>query len=388
MLKDIGESITDMASIGLLVGRKVFARVLADERDIEPGLTARLVDGLHPERVPVEVAQVTDETPSTRTLRLTPLGRPVFPFRSGQFVTVFVTVDGVHTSRAYSISSPPSRPYLEITVRRLPGGFVSRHLVEDVKVGDTLEVSGPAGFFYHEPLVDTDQLVFLAGGSGITPFMSMMREAVETRGDVRIQLIYGSRTPDDVIFFDELSEMAVHQDNIAVHLVLSEPPESYGGLCGLLDAEMIDPLVGDIRGKTFFMCGPHAMYSLCTEALSSLGVPPWRVKKEASGPPPDIRLVEGWPREVDAAGTFTLKIADTRKRFDVTAGEPLLNSLERNGVALDNLCRSGECGVCRAALVEGGVFMPEAVAVRKADLACGYIHPCMAYPVSDLTLRL
>ena len=241
MLKDLADSIFDMASIGFVVAKKAYARSLADERDIDPGLPGRLVDGLHPHRVTVKVAEIIEETSTTNTLRLVPVaGQSLFPFRAGQFVTVFLSVDGVSTSRAYSISSPPTRlGFLDITVRKMPNGFVSRYLVDDVSLGESLEISGPGGFFYHEPLSDTSDLVFLAGGSGITPFMSMIKSALDLKSDVNIQLIYGSRTSDDVIFWDEVSRIVCGEDNIKANLVLSEPPESYSGLCGMLDAEMI-----------------------------------------------------------------------------------------------------------------------------------------------------
>lgn len=389
-LSDIGNAVFDVASIGLVVARKACARSLADERDIDPGLVRRSIDALHPHRVKVKVAEVIEETPSTRTLRLVPAGdEPLFPFRAGQFVTLFLSVEGVATSRAYSISSPPTRlGHIDITVREIPDGFVSKYLTSGEREGEVFEISGPGGYFYHEPLVDTDDLVFLAGGSGITPFMSMIRNAVDLKSDVRVQLIYGSRKPDDAIFWDELAQVVCSEENVSANLVLSEPPEDSPGLCGLLDEEMIGGRVGDIDGKTFFMCGPHAMYGLCSGALDALGVPARRIKKEASGPPPDITLVEGWPKAVKPSEVFTVTIADMRRRIDAAAGEPLLNSLERNGIALDNLCRSGECGVCRAALLDGSVFMPDTVAVRKTDLVWGYIHPCMSYPVTDVTIRL
>ena len=388
-LRDLGDSIFDMTQIGLLVGKKIYSRSIADERDIDPAAVPELVAGLHQERVPALVAEIIQETPTTKTFRLVPAGMPLFPFRPGQFITVFLTVDGVRTSRAYSISSPPTRiGSVDITVRRVPDGFVSAYLIDEVVEGDEFEISGPGGFFYTEPLIDTNDLVFLAGGSGVTPFMSMIRTAVDLRSNVRINMIYGSRTVDDVIFLDELTRIGLEYDNINVALVLSEPPDNYDGVCGLLDAHTLDPLIGSIEGKTFFVCGPQAMYGLCDESLLTLGVPARSIKKEAAGPPPDITMVEGWPREILSDEVFTVKIADSRQRIQVAAGEPLLNSLERNGIALDNLCRSGECGVCRAGLLTGRVFMPAGVAVRKTDLAHGYIHPCMSYPISDVTIRL
>jgi glycine betaine catabolism B len=387
--KDVTDTVYDLTRAGLVIGRKAAKRAFADERYVEPGLVSTLVDRLHPSRVPAEVSEIIEETGTTKTLRLKPTEGAFAPFRAGQFVNLFVEVDGVPTSRPYSISSPPSRnDYYDVTVREMPDGFVSKHLCSAVQAGDRLEVSGPAGFFYHEPLTDTDDLVFLAGGSGITPFMSMIRNAVDTDRDIRMHVLYGSRAPGDIIFGEELADLACCFDGLKVDLVISEPTEGYEGACGLLDAEMMEKLLGDLNGKTFYMCGPHAMYDLCLGSLDRLGVPGRRVKRELSGPPPDITAVEGWPKNLNGTEEFQVKVEGVRGKLTVKSGEPLLNSLERNKLAVDNLCRSGECGACRTRLVDGEVYMPPTVTVRKADLAFGYIHPCMSYPISDLTIRL
>lgn len=388
-LRDVSNTILDLSRAGLVIGKKALASAFADERRIDPAAVSELMGRLHPKRIGVTVSEVIEETSSTRTLRLVPDDGNFVPFRAGQFVNVFLTVEGVDTSRPYSISSPPSRfGSYDITVREMKDGFVSKYLLEEAGAGDRFELAGPAGFFYHDPMVDTDDLVFLAGGSGITPFMSMMRNAVDTGQELGMHLLYGSRVPDDVIFMEELEDIACRESNIKVDLVISEPPEGYDGPCGFLDADMIKKLVGDVKGKTFYLCGPHAMYDLCTCALSELGVEERRIKQELSGPPPDITAVEGWPEKVKGDEEFKVKIEGRSGSLTVRSGEPLLNSLERNNVTIENLCRSGECGMCRTRLVEGEVFMPPAVTLRKADAVFGYIHPCMTYPLSDLTLRL
>jgi len=388
-LKGIAEALSDFGRAGVVVGKKAVQSGLADERDVAaPEVWTEAVRRLHTERLQVKVADIMEETPSTKTLRLVPTGEALPPFRAGQFFTVFLEVDGTKTSRAYSASSPPTRPgYLDVTVREMPDGFVSRHLCGSAKVGDLLEVSGPGGGFYHEPLVDGDDLVFLAGGSGVTPFMSMIRESADLAAGPGMHLIYGSRTPGDVIFDSEIAELARSLSNLDVDLVMSEPPPGYEGPCGLLDADMISARVGSLDGKKFFMCGPHAMYALCLESLEELGIPRADVKQELSGPPPDVTLVAGWPEGVGADSEFTLSI-EGGASLTVRAGEPLMNSMERGGVSVENLCRSGECGLCRTRLVSGEVFMPESVAMRKSDVAFGYVHPCMSYPLGDLTVRI
>lgn len=388
-LRDLGQALGDIAQAGVVITRKLVARSFADERELDTETTSALVDGLHPTRCAARVADINEETPTTRTLRLVPEDGQFPPFRAGQFFNLFCKVGRVRTSRPYSISSPPSRRgHLDVTVRKVESGFVSPYLREKVKVGNSFELAGPGGSFYHEALVDSREVVFLAGGSGITPFMSIIREVFERNLDLKMHLLYGCRVPDDIIFGDELADLACMESKLKVDIVISEPPGGYEGACGFLDAEMIRSLIGAPKDRTFYICGPHAMYGLCEAALAELGISARRVKRELSGPLPDVTLVDGWPKKVKRDAEFKVRIAGTRKTFKAVSSEPLMNSMERAGLATEALCRSGECGVCRTRLVDGDVFMPASVAVRKADVAFGYIHPCMSYPVSDITVSL
>lgn len=350
-------------------------------------MVQKALAGLHPDRVKLEVSEIIEETPSTKTLRMK-AGEGELPwFRAGQYVNLFVDIRGVLTSRPYSIASPPGKPYWDITVRRMKGGFVSDYLLDEVKVGDSFQSTGPSGSFYHEPLTDGDDLVFLAGGSGITPFASIIREAAERGTDRRMHLIYGSRNPDDVIFWEELRRLEAEMDNLKVDLVISEPPEGYRGHRGLLDAGMISGLVGAVEDKTFYICGPTQMYELCQAALGELGVPGRRVRREAYGPPKDITTEPGWPG-MDPAGEVEVVEERRGMRIKAKVGEPLMNSLEREGIVVEAICRSGECTACRTRLLEGRVFAPQRVRRRWVDEKLGYIHPCMSYPLENLRIKI
>jgi prolycopene isomerase len=177
----------------------------APEIDMEVHAVDKSMAGLHPHRLSLRVAEIIEETESAKTLRLAPAAGELPRFRAGQYVNIFVETGGVRTSRPYSISSAPGKPYYDITVRRKEGGFVSSYLLDEVQAGDILESTGPSGSFYHEPLSDGSDLVFLAGGSGITPFISIMREVVEQSLPLRIHLLYGSRNPEDIIFRKDLA---------------------------------------------------------------------------------------------------------------------------------------------------------------------------------------
>ncbi len=355
--------------------------------DADSSAARAVISSLHADLIGFKVDQITDETPSTKTLRMVPVNALLPLFRAGQYVSIFVDLDGVVTSRPYTISSAPGKPYWDITVRRKQGGWVSSYLLDKVKPGDVLKSTGPYGTAYYEPLTDSDDLVFLAGGCGVTPFMSIIRETVEKKRPLRIHLLYGSRSPDDIVFKEELKQIADGYPNIKADLVISEPPQGWSGRCGLLDAAMIRSCVGSVQGKTFFMSGPDRMHDLCEDALESLGVPRRRIKKEACGPPNDVTQEPGWPR-ISPRTEFEVHEERSGRIFTARAGEPLINSLERAALVIPAVCRSGECAVCRTRLVSGKVFVPSRVHRRWSDEQAGYIHPCMSYPVEDLRIRL
>jgi ferredoxin-NADP reductase len=356
-----------------------------------------MVNSLHPKRMQLRLLEIIPETPSTKTFRFERTDASLPPFRPGQYVNLFLDVDGVLTSRPYSISSPPGTNTLDLTVKEKPGGFVSPYLINELKVGDELQTTGPKGKFYHDALIDGDDLVFLAGGSGITPFMSILKDALETSQaePLHIHLIYGSRKLEDVIFGLELGELAVNHPNFRFSLVISEPPPGFEGLTGFLDSNLIRQQLADLESgeipsleqKKFFICGPNEMYKFCLAALLELGVPPHRVKRELFGPPEDVTQEPGWPKEIPADQIWRVEIAGI-KHIQAPAGEPLMNSLERHGIIVPAVCRAGSCSACRIRLLSGRVFLPAGARLRESDRKNGYIHSCVAYPLEDLTIRL
>lgn len=357
-------------------------------RSTEKGMVAEIIDRLHPKTLHLRVSRIFDETPSTRTLRLVADSGMLPPFQAGQYINLFLEVNGVRTSRPYSMSSAPGQTgYYDITVRAMPGGFVSTHLLEDLKPGDRLEATSPAGQFYHNPLFHGDDLVFLAGGSGITPFMSMIREFTDRDLGRRMQLIYGCRTEDDIIFDAELKERAAAFPNLTHQTVISEPSDGFDGLKGFITADLIRQLVGQTMDKMFYICGPEAMYRFVQGELEKLEIPGRRIRQEVFGAPADITAQPGWPAEVKGSDTFQL-VFENGDPIPARAGEPLMNSLERSGQVLPAQCRSGECSLCRTRLISGRVYQPQGVKMRKSDDRFGYIHPCMAYPLEDLALKL
>jgi ferredoxin-NADP reductase len=367
---------------------KEAAQKLGVDLTYERGMTRDYINRLHPKELALAVSRIIEETPTTRTLRLVPTDLPLPPFLAGQYSTVTVQVDGVRTGRPLSISSAPNQiAYWDLTVRRVPNGLVSNYLLDQVKVGDIMTCSGPAGAFYVNPLVHDRTIVAIAGGSGVTPFMSMIRRIVDFGLDNRVFLFYGNRDLTDVIFHDELTRIAESNANIRYIPVIENPPKGYAGQSGYIGADVIKKEIGDVSAKTFFLCGPQAMYDFCLPQLEKLGVPKRKIRREMYGAPTAITGYPGWPAAVKEGDSFTVNVR-ANKTVTAPATTPLLATLENNGIIVPFLCRSGECSMCRVKLISGQVYQPPGTPVRKSDTQFGYIHSCVSYPIEDIEILL
>ena len=310
------------------------------------------------------------------------------PFQAGQYVALHVEADGIRTNRPLSIASPPSQTaYYDLTVKRVPGGLVSNHLLDNVKEGDELTASGPDGGFVYNPLVHGKRLVFIAGGSGITPFMSMIREVCDRGLDRHITLIYGNRSEDDIIYHEELCALAARHTHLVYVPVIEQPGEGYTGERGFMTGELIERAAGTLPGAMIYLCGPQAMYDFCLAELVARGVPRRRIRREMFGPPVQVSRSPGWPVALGEDERFKVAVVDG-PTIEARAGMPLLNTFEQAGLAPPSQCRSGECSLCRVRVLKGRVFQPAGVPLRQSDRSQGYVHCCVSYPIENLEILM
>jgi ferredoxin-NADP reductase len=356
--------------------------------NVDKGSASEYIRRLHPSVMDLRVIQVISETVSTKTLRLVSADGYLPPFQAGQYIALYLDIDGIRTGRPYSISSAPNQTgYYDITVRRMKDGLVSNYLLDRVKTGNMMQSSGPDGRFVYNPLIYNKTLVFIAGGSGITPFMSMIREIAERGLDREVFLFYGNRTEEDVIFHSELKDLSGWFKNINYIPVIQYPESGYKGYAGFITGKIILDEIKDIDNKTFMLCGPQALYDFCVPELTKIGVPSKKIRREIYGEPVNIHEAPGWPKSVSHNDTFNINIRGSGA-FKAVAGESLLLSLEKNGFVRSFICRSGECSLCRLRVVSGKVYQPPGALVRASDQRCGYVHSCVSYPLSDLEIML
>lgn len=327
---------------------------------------------LHPGYQSARLVEVRTETPDMKTYVLE-TERP-FYFRAGQYATLGCNVNGSEVSRPYAISSAPKAALsrkVAFTVKK--AGFFSDWLFDNAKAGDVFTVGDPSGEFCYEPLKDAKQIVGIAGGSGITPFYSMAQAIADGTNDFRLTVFYGAKTTADFAFKKEFDAMASDKIKV-VYVTSNEEKEGYEH--GFVTRELIEKYVkGDF---TVMMCGPAAMYAFADKELAPLALPLRRVKKEANC----VGVRDVAPAEYEV----TVHIGFDTYKIKASASETLLVAMERAGLKVPSKCRAGGCGFCHSRLVKGEFSIAGADKRRLADKKFGYIHPCCAYPDSDMEI--
>ena len=352
----------------------------------------RLAKRLHPDRQYMRIAQVTELAPDTKRFRFVPDPArgttECAPFIAGQYLNIHLTINGMPVNRAYSISSSPKNAregYYELTLKYVQDGLVSRYVLDNWKEGDEVELSGPAGTFYYSPLRDAKTVVCLAGGSGITPFLSLANAIADGDEDFRMILLYGSRTEDAILYKAEFDRLA-KDDRIQVVHVLSDE-EKPGFEHGFISADLIREYAPAGEPYSVFVCGPQGMYRFVDQEIEKLGLARKYVRHELFGEVHDARAQDGYPGTDLTTVKITVSIRDTTRTVTGSVYDTILQTLEKNGITVPTSCRSGECGFCHSVLKSGQVYVPKAIDGRRlADLKFGGIHPCATFPLSDLEI--
>jgi ferredoxin-NADP reductase len=232
-----------------------------------------------------DVVEVVSETPRVKTIVLEVPGWP--GHRAGQHVDVRLTAeDGYQAQRSYSIASAPEQPRLALTVERLEDGEVSPYLVDELRAGDGLELRGPIGGYFVWDAGVVGPLLLLGGGSGIVPLMAMTRHRAAAARDAPARLLYSSRSLDDIIYREELDQLAAGDDGLdVVHTLTRAQPPGWSGYARRVDAEMLAQVAWPVEdGPIAYVCGPTAFVESVAEGLTQLGYAPERVKTERFGP--------------------------------------------------------------------------------------------------------
>ncbi len=312
---------------------------------------------------PVRIARVIEETADTRSYVLA--APEAFGYRAGQFVTFRVC----GTLRSYSMSSSPDTDSeLRVTVKRVPGGLVSNWMHDQLAPGDIVETTLPAGVFC---LRDNPQpLVAFAGGSGITPILSLIKSALATT-DRQVRVLTANRDAGSVIFAATLAELAVRYPErfeVRYHL------DTDGGF---LTEQQVLSFAGAPANADFYLCGPAPFMELAERVLLARAVEASHIFAErfehAGGTEP-----AGGEQE----GTVTIVLNGKRQTVPQHAGESLLESARRAGLGPPFSCEAGNCATCIAQVTEGEAKMRQNNALDDDEIAGGWVLTCQGEPVT------
>jgi ferredoxin-NADP reductase len=346
----------------------------------------------------LRVGQIFQETPDVKTFRLmNPLGGVLpFSYMPGQFLTVTMLVDGKPVKRSYTIaSSPTQHDYAEITVKHEEPGVVSGYLHARVQQGDLLELSGPSGSFIFTGR-ECKCILLIGGGVGITPLMSVLRYLTDRSWPGNIFFLYCCRTPQDIIFQEELDYLQRRHPNLRVVVAVSRPEGmEWKGPTGRITKELIAQSVPDLASRYVHICGPVPMMEAVTKALLELGVPRERIKNEAFGPAlgkpepitPAIAMQVGAGMETAGVALPTVAFALSDRSASLPPDRTILEIADEIGVEIDNSCRVGTCGTCRVKLLSGQVTMAVEDGLEPGDKEQGIILACQAKSTGNVTVE-
>ena len=344
---------------------------------------------------PLEVTEVRHDTRDSVVLTLTPRDqdRPAFAFTQGQYLTFRRAFDGEELRRSYSICSGLDDGHLRVGIRRVDGGTFSTWANEALATGEVLDAMPPMGSFHTplDPAADRHYLGF-AGGSGITPVMSIIRTVLAREPRSRFTLVYANRQISTIMFREELEDLKnLHLGRLSVLHVLEQEAQEIDLFTGRIDegkmkglfTHWVDPASVDQA----FICGPEPMMLTIAQSLRDHGLSDDRIKFElfASGQPGRARRPA--PTKVadgaDATeATVTLDGA-TRSFRMPKQGVTLLDAALAQDIDAPFACKAGVCSTCRAKVLEGEVEMAVNHALEDYEVRLGYVLTCQCTPLSD-----
>lgn len=314
-----------------------------------------------------------------------------FDYLPGQYVNIYITINGKTEQRSYSLSSSP---YLNeapaITVKRLEGGLVSNYLADHAYEIKEWEIEGPLGVFTaDESSFEKEQVLLIGGGSGITPLFSIAKSLLH-RSEVKVGIVYASRMQENTLFFEELTSLeATFPERLQVYYAFSRHDSDRSADCRLyinerlnrlLLRKMISGMMAEgMQASEWFICGPEGLITLTEAVADTLEVPEGQLRKEYFNP---IAAAE----EVllpDASNEVLLHFFERSNLLEVMPGKSILETALEEGIPMLYSCKNGTCGRCAGKLLCGKVHMKANHALRDELLQEGYILLCQSFPLDN-----
>lgn len=341
------------------------------------------------------VRDVIRETPDAVSIGfdIPPELKEEYRYKHGQYLTLKFILGGEEIRRSYSIcSSPLEANELRVAVKRVKGGKVSNYIFDSIKAGDTIEVMTPMGAFTSEmnPSHEKNYVLF-AGGSGITPMLSILKTVLASEPNSTVVLFYGNNDEPSIIFRKQIDELATQYAGRfgVVHILNIAPPDYSPLYTGLMTVEkdiaLIEKYVESDLDNEFFICGPTPMMDNVVAALKLLKTPEEKIHIEYfSAPTEPIEAIKAEEKIAYYEGANLTVIMDGDEyQTTMLPGEAVLFAAKRIGLDAPYSCQNGSCSTCRAKLISGKVHMHVNFALNADNLAQGFILTCQSRPLTE-----
>lgn len=326
----------------------------------------------------------------------------LFSYYPGQFITFQLLIGGKRVNRTYTLSSTPTRPYtVSVTIKRIPNGLVSNWMHENMKKGSLVEALGPSGSFSFVKTPSWNKkYLFLSGGSGITPMLSMSRCLTDLKINADIAFVHHARSEKDLIAKEEVSNLSYNNKKFSPTYICDVGSEQWAGPTGYFTGEKLETIVPDFKEREVFVCGPPPYMELVKKTLIERGFDMDRFHsesfnffelKEATAVVKTQPGIQPEPLEDKATqGDFIIELRRSGKiqRFSIPKTKSILQALKDQGIVLPFGCQEGICGTCKALKTRGSVEMQSQGGILKREEEAGYILLCCSYPRSDLSIDL
>lgn len=347
---------------------------------------------LHPdyqELVVERIVEHIDSDAKSYILAKADGSKPAY-FRAGQSLSLKLQIGDSFVTRSYSISSSPKdveEGRYRITVKRKQNGFASNHILNTFTIGTTVIASAPYGNLYYEKFRDNENVVAVAGGSGITPFVSMAHAIQDGIENFNLTIIYGNNNYESILFKDELDYIQKQTEKVKVFYVLAnETKEGYES--GFITSSIISKYAH--LPYSVFVSGPSEMHTHIKKQLDILHKPRKEVRYETLETKEEITKEFNYPSEA-IGKVFKISVIQgpETRIIEARSDETLLVAFEKAGIKAPSKCRGGECGWCRSKLVVGNIYSSKRADQRRyIDKELNYIHPCCSYPVADCIIEV
>ncbi len=343
----------------------------------------------------LQCVQVRDETHDVKTFVFRAEETRAFRYRPGQYMTFTLPVEGRTVYRCYTIASSPTRPdTMSITVKRVANGPASNWLHDFMVPGKRVSVNGPGGeFSCFTSAAETAQhpLLFISGGSGITPMMAMARAFHDIGTNVDLTFVHAARSPQDIIFEHELQLLARNMPRFRLNTVCEFRGQSpwYAGMLGRLNLPMLEAIAPDFAQRHVYCCGPAPFMAAVRSLLATAGFNPEQYREESfSFEKPAAEIPEASDAQAaNAEATFEISLSKRGVAFRCRPDQTILQAATEGGLRMPSSCTHGVCGTCRAIKVSGEVEMNQNGALRPREVKQGWMLPCCSKPLSDVVIE-